>query len=132
MKYKGIELKEGQDSEAELLVDVEVTEEACGEQDMEELEESILEVFEGYPEEVYTEIVYDNILEVRCDAITFDVNGVVLLTDICRMVLMLLPGDVKVGVAVHVDGEEWFVRDDGTTYNEDVVTLDEFLDNIEY
>ena len=38
---------------------------------------------------------------------------------------------VKVYVAVHVD-DEWFQREDGTEYNEDVVTLDEFLENVEY
>lgn len=34
-------------------------------------------------------------------------------------------------IGVHVDGE-WFKREDGSEYNEDVVTLEEFLSNIEY
>lgn len=136
MKYKGITLKEGKDSEAELLIDVVPTREFEDEDEMEEfmyvIEESILEVFADYPEKVYTEIVCEDLLQVRCDAITFDLNGVILLTDIYRIVLMLLSDDIEVSVAVHVDGEEWFEREDGTTYNEDSVSLDEFLDNIEY
>ena len=35
-------------------------------------------------------------------------------------------------LGVHIDGGEWFKREDGSEYNEDVVTLEEFLSNIEY
>lgn len=35
-------------------------------------------------------------------------------------------------ISVHVDGGEWFKREDGFEYNEDDVTLEEFLSNIEY
>lgn len=136
MKFKGIELRAGNDSEAELLVNIEVTREFYDDDELDdfldEVEEKIADAFEDYPEDVYIECVTDDLLQVRCDEITFDMNGVVLLTDIHRVVNGLNLEDVIVGIGVHVDGEEWFKRENGTEYNEDVVSLEEFLDNVKY
>lgn len=136
MKFKGIELRTGNDSEAELLVNVEITREFYDDDELDdfldEVEEKIIDAFEEYPEDVYVECVADDLVQVRCDEITFDMNGVVLLTDIHRVVSGLNLEDTIVCIGVHVDGEEWFKREDGTEYNEDMVSLEEFLDNVEY
>ena len=136
MKYKGIILKEGHDSEAELLVDVEITKECSSEEELEELMDEINDkledAFSGFSEDVYVEAVCDNLLQVRCDAITFDEAGVSLLKDIYDVVSCLHIEDAVVLIGVHVDGEVWFKRDDDSEYNEDSVTLEEFLENIEY
>lgn len=136
MKFKGIALRAGNDSEAELLVNVEVTREFYDDDELDDfldgVEEKITDAFEDYPEDVYVECVADDLVQVRCDEITFDMNGVVLLTDIHRVVSELNLEDAIVGIGVHVDGEEWFKREDGTEYNEDMVSLEEFLDNVEY
>lgn len=136
MKFKGIELREGCDSEAELLVDIFVTKHFEDEDDLEEymedLEEKILTLFEDYHADVYIEVVMDNLMQVRCDDITFDEEGVELLTDIYTKVCGLGLKDVEISIAVHVDGPEWFRREDGSEYNEDTVTLEEFLKNVKY
>lgn len=136
MKYKGIELREGTDSEAELLVDALVTKHFEDDDDLEEymedLEEKILTLFEDYHADVYTEVVMDNLMQVRSDDITFDEAGIGLLTDIYNKVCGLGLKGVAISIAVHVDGPEWFKQKDGSAYNEDTVTLEEFLKNVEY
>lgn len=136
MKFRGIELREGCDSEAELLVDVFVIKHFEDEDDLEEymedLEEKILTLFEDYPADVYAEAVMDNLIQVRCNDITFDEAGVGLLTDIYNKVCGIGLKGVAISIAVHVDGPEWFKQKDGSAYNEDTVTLEEFLKNVEY
>lgn len=135
MKFKGIELKEGKDSEAELLINVELVgdfHEEELEKRMEELEDKLGDIV-GYDNlYVYVEEVDDNLLQVRCDDITFDKEGVDIITVLYNNIVAASLSDVKISIGVHVDGEEWFKREDGTEYNEDTVTLDEFLANIEY
>lgn len=134
MKFKGIELKEGKDSEAELLVNVELVgnfDEDELEERMEELEEELEDIVDYDSCVVYVETVSDNLLQVRCDDITFDEKGVDLITVLHNDIVAGL-SDVKISIGIHVDGEEWFKREDGTDYNEDMVTLNEFLANIEY
>lgn len=135
MKFKGIELKDERDSEAELLINVEVV----GDFDEDELEERMEGI--GYKLDgivdydnfcVYTEVVDDNLLQVRCNDITFDKNGVDIIMVLYNDIVAAGLSDVKISVGVHVDGEKWFKREDGTEYNEDMVTLDEFLANVEY
>lgn len=136
MKFKGIELREGCDSEAELLVDVLILKEFEDDDEYWEytsfIEEKILSFFEGYPVDVYTETVMKNLINVRSNEITFDEEGVELLTDIYTKVCGLGLKDVEISIAVHIDGPEWFRREDGSEYNEDTVTLEEFLDNVEF
>lgn len=135
MKFKGIELKDGRDSEAEFLVNVEVVgdfNEDELEERMEELEDKLGDIVDYDNCDVYVEVVYDNLLQVRCDDITFDKKGVDLITVLYKDIVAAGLSDVKISIGVHIDGEEWFKREDKTEYNEDVVTLDEFLANIEY
>lgn len=136
MKFKGIELRAGQDSEAEVLVNVELLKSFDDENEMEEyieeMEENIFRLFENYPEDVSVEAVYDDLLQVRCETITFDRNGVGLLTDIHQVVSTANLENVDVTIGIHVDGDNWFKREDGSEYNEEVVSLEKFLENVEY
>lgn len=136
MKFKGIELRAGQDSEAEVLVNVELLKSFDDENEMEEyieeMEENIFRLFENYPEDVSVEAVYDDLLQVRCETITFDRNGVGLLADIHQVVSTANLENVDVTIGIHVDGDNWFKREDGSEYNEEVVSLEKFLENVEY
>lgn len=135
LKFKGIELKEGRDSEAELLVNVEVIgdfNEDELEERMEELEEELDDIVDYNNLYVYVDAVDDNLLQVRCNDITFDEKGVDIIITLYNDIVAMGLSDVKISIGVHVDGEEWFKREDGTKYNEDEVTLDEFLENVEY
>lgn len=134
MKFKGIELKDN--TEAELLITIEIvniSDEDELEEYGEELEETLYDEVLNYDNcDVYTEFVDDNLLNVRCDDITFDKKGVELITTIYKDITEANLADVKVMIGVHVDGDKWFKREDDSEYNEDSVTLEEFLNNIEY
>lgn len=134
MKFKGIELKDN--TEAELLITIEIvniSDEDELEEYGEELEETLYDEVLNYDNcYVYTEFVDDNLLNVRCDDITFDKKGVEVITTIYKDITEANLTDVKVMIGVHVDGDKWFKREDGSEYNEDSVTLEEFLNNIEY
>ena len=131
MKFKGVELKEN--TEAELLISIEVTKiDSNLEEYVEKLEDDLEDIFENSSYDAYTEVIYDNLLNVRCDDITFDTRGVKLLTQIYTDIIKSNLQNVKVMINVHVDGKEWFKKEDGSEYNEDSVTLEEFLLNIEY
>ena len=103
MKFKGIELKDN--TEAELLIEIEIVD-INDEDELEEYGEEL----EGKLEDI---LDYDNCSP---DVDFIDDN--------------LL--NIKVMINVHVDGKEWFKKEDGSEYNEDSVTLEEFLLNIEY
>lgn len=131
MKFKGIELKEN--TEAEFLISIELTKLDYNlEKYVEELEDALEDIFENSNHDIYLEAIYDNLLNVRCDDITFDLKGVKLLTEIYTDIVTSDLQNVKVMINVHVDGKEWFKKEDGSEYNEDSVTLEEFLLNIEY
>jgi hypothetical protein len=133
MKFKGIELKNN--TEAELLIEIEIVD-INDEDELEEYGEEL----EGKLEDIldydncspYVDFIDDNLLNVRCDEITFDEKGVDLLTVTYKNILNANLQNVKVMINVHVDGKEWFKKEDGSEYNEDSVTLEEFLLNIEY
>lgn len=134
MKFKGIELKDN--TEAELLITIEIvniSDEDELDEYSEELEETLYdEVFDYDDCDVYIDFLDDNLLNVRCDDITFDEKGVKLITTIYRDIIEANLDNINVMISVHVDGGEWFKREDGFEYNEDDVTLEEFLSNIEY
>lgn len=133
MKFKGIELKDN--TEAELLIEIEIVD-INDEDELEEYGEEL----EGKLEDIldydncspYVDFIDDNLLNIRCDEITFDEKGVDLLTVIYKNILNANLQNAKVMINVHVDGKEWFKKEDGSEYNEDSVTLEEFLLNIEY
>ncbi|RHI25685.1 hypothetical protein DW172_03100 [Agathobacter rectalis] len=134
MKFKGIELKDN--TEAELLIAIEIvniSDEDELDEYSEELEETLYDkVFDYDNCDVYTEFLDDNLLNVRCDDITFDKKGVELITTIYKDIIEANLDNINVMIGVHIDGGKWFKREDGSEYNEDVVTLEEFLSNIEY
>lgn len=137
MKFKGIELNEN--TEAELLVSMKIV----GIDDEDELDEyggelevilydNIYDCVDYDDYEIYIEFVDDSLLNVRCDNITFDEKGVEIITRIYQKIITMDLKNVKVMIGVHVDENEWFKSEDGSEYNEDIITLDEFLENIEY
>lgn len=134
MKFKGIELKDN--TEAELLITIEIVN-ISDEDELEEygegLEETLYDdVFDYDNCDVYIEFLDDNLLNVRCDDITFDEKGIELITTIYKDIIEANLDNINVMIGVHVDDGEWFKREDGSEYNEDVVTLEELLSNIEY
>lgn len=133
MKFKGIELKDN--TEAELLIEIEIVDindEDELEEYGEELERKLEDILDYDNCSPYVDFIDDNLLNIRCDEITFDEKGVDLLTVIYKNILNANLQNVKVMINVHVDGKEWFKKEDGSEYNEDSVTLEEFLLNIEY
>ena len=77
MKFKGIELKDN--TEAELLIEIEIVD-INDEDELEEYGEEL----EGKLEDIldydncspYVDFIDDNLLNIRCDEITFDEKGV--------------------------------------------------------
>ena len=134
MKFKGIELKEN--TEAELLISIKIINidnedelDEYGEELEEELDEDVL----NYDNcDVYTEYIDDNLIIVRCNDFRFDSKGVDAITTIYKDIIAARLANIEVKIAVHVDGNKWFKREDGAEYNEDEVTLEDFLHNIEY
>lgn len=135
MKYKGIELVP--DTEAELLIDVKVL--GSVDLDDEELEERINNIEDQLEDiidydycNVYTEQVADDLIQVRSNAISFDKVGIELLSVIYHDIKEVDISGVRVSIAIHIDGVQWFKRDDGNEYNEDnAETWEEFLNNLE-
>lgn len=108
MKFKGIELKDN--TEAELLIAIEIVnisdEDELNEYG-EELEETLYdEVFDYDNCDVYTEFLDDDLLNVRCDDITFDEKGVELITTIYKDIIEANLDNINVMIGVHVDGGE--------------------------
>jgi hypothetical protein len=130
MKYKNIELKSGNDSEAELLCNVTYKNEDCDDDIVEEMEDTLFSLFENYKNEVVIETVTDELTQVRCWDITFDKKGIQILKGIYDK-LLEAKLDAIISIGIHVD-EEWFKEEDGHEYNEDDVTYEEFLKHIEY
>lgn len=131
MKYKNIELLNGQDSEAELLCSVEFENPNESEEIIENMEDNIMNLLRGFENDIYTETVMDTLIQVRSNKITFDNQGVALLKKIYET-LTNAQMDAKITVSVHVDGDDWFKRADGSEYNEDECSFEEFIQNMEY
>lgn len=131
MKYRGIELKEN--TEAEILIALEVT----GITDDEELENYIEEISERLEMEVlpkikadvYIDVVYDNLINVRINDQTFDEKGVYIVTSLYNEIRSKAYDNVNCSIGVNVD--TFFTDDDGTEYNEDLVTLEQFIRRLE-
>lgn len=131
MKYRGIELKEN--TEAEILIALEVT----GITDDEELENYIdeiserleMEVLPKIKADVYVDVVYDNLINVRINDQTFDEKGVYIVTSLYNEIRSKAYENVNCSIGVNVD--TFFTDDDGTEYNEDLVTLEQFMSRLE-
>ena len=131
MKYRGIELKEN--TEAEILIALEVT----GITDDEELENYIdeiserleMEVLPKIKADVYIDVVYDNLINVRINDQTFDEKGVYIVTSLYNEIRSKAYENVNCSIGVNVD--TFFTDDDGTEYHEDLVTLEQFMSRLE-
>lgn len=131
MKYRGIELKEN--TEAEILIALEVT----GITDDEELENYIdeiserleMEVLPKIKADVYIDVVYDNLINVRINDQTFDEKGVYIVTSLYNEIRSKAYENVNCSIGVNAD--TFFTDDDGTEYNEDLVTLEQFMSRLE-
>lgn len=131
MKYRDIELKEN--TEAEILIALEVT----GITDDEELENYIdeiserleMEVLPKIKADVYIDVVYDNLINVRINDQTFDEKGVYIVTSLYNEIRSKAYENVNCSIGVNVD--TFFTDDDGTEYNEDLVTLEQFMSRLE-
>lgn len=131
MKYRGIELKEN--TEAEILIALEVT----GITDDEELENYIdeiserleMEVLPKIKADVYIDVVYDNLINVRINDQTFDEKGVYIVTSLYNEIRSKAYDNVNCSIGVNVD--TFFTDDDGSEYNEDSVTFEQFMSRLE-
>ena len=131
MKYRGIELKEN--TEAEILIALEVT----GITDDEELENYIdeiserleMEVLPKIKADVYIDVVYDNIINVRINDQTFDEKGVYIVTSLYNEIRSKAYENVNCSIGVNAD--TFFTDDDGSEYNEDSVTFEQFMSRLE-
>ena len=133
MKFKGIELKNN--TEAELFIAIEIVN-INNEEELKKygkkLMKNIYDILNYDNCYTYIEFLDYNLPNVRCEEITFDKKGVELLTTIYNDIIEANLQNINVMIGVHIDDGEWFKREDGSEYNEDVVTLEEFLNNIEY
>ena len=131
MKYRGIELKEN--TEAEILIALEVT----GITDDEELENYIdeiserleMEVLPKIKADVYIDVVYDNLINVRINDQTFDEKGVYIVTSLYNEIRSKAYENVNCTIGVNAD--TFFTDDDGSEYNEDSVTFEQFMSRLE-
>ena len=131
MKYRGIELKEN--TEAEILIALEVT----GITDGEELENYIdeiserleMEVLPKIKADVYIDVVYDNLINVRINDQTFDEKGVYIVTSLYNEIRSKAYENVNCSIGVNAD--TFFTDDDGSEYNEDSVTFEQFMSRLE-
>ena len=131
MKYRGIELKEN--TEAEILIALEVT----GITDDEELENYIdeiserleMEVLPKIKADVYIDVVYDNLINVRINDLTFDEKGVYIVTSLYNEIRSKACENVNCSIGVNAD--TFFTDDDGSEYNEDSVTFEQFMSRLE-
>lgn len=131
MKYRGIELKEN--TEEEILIALEVT----GITDDEELENYIdeiserleMEVLPKIKADVYIDVVYDNLINVRINDQTFDEKGVYIVTSLYNEIRSKAYENVNCSIGVNAD--TFFTDDDGSEYNEDSVTFEQFMSRLE-
>ena len=131
MKYRGLELKEN--TEAEILIALEVT----GITDDEELENYIdeiserleMEVLPKIKADVYIDVVYDNLINVRINDQTFDEKGVYIVTSLYNEIRSKAYENVNCSIGVNAD--TFFTDDDGSEYNEDSVTFEQFMSRLE-
>ena len=131
MKYRGIELKEN--TEAEILIALEVT----GITDDEELENYIdeiserleMEVLPKIKADVYIDVVYDNLINVRINDQTFDEKGVYIVTSLYNEIRSKAYENVNCSIGVNAD--TFFTDDDGSEYNEHSVTFEQFMSRLE-
>jgi hypothetical protein len=134
MKYKNIELLVGEDGEAELSCSIEFDNINDDWDLTDDLTNELIELFDNFESSIDIEQYATNLIGIRCIGIGFNKAGVELLTKIYNKLSTadFSVNNSKVLIDVNIDNEEWFKREDGSEYNVDSVTLEEFLANVEY
>lgn len=131
MKYRGIELKEN--TEAEILIALEVTgitDDEVLENYIDEISERLeMEVLPKIKADVYIDVVYDNLINVRINDQTFDEKGVYIVTSLYNEIRSKAYENVNCSIGVNAD--TFFTDDDGSEYNEDSVTFEQFMSRLE-
>lgn len=131
MKYRGIELKEN--TEAEILIALEVTgitDDEVLENYIDEISERLeMEVLPKIKADVYIDVVYDNHINVRINDQTFDEKGVYIVTSLYNEIRSKAYENVNCSIGVNAD--TFFTDDDGSEYNEDSVTFEQFMSRLE-
>jgi len=88
-----------------------------------------MEVLPKIKADVYIDVVYDNLINVRINDQTFDEKGVYIVTSLYNEIRSKAYDNVNCSIGVNVD--TFFTDDDGTEYNEDLVTLEQFIRRLE-
>lgn len=146
MKYKGKELIP--DTEAELMIGIKPLEieqlleklesnngtyEYSEEDDcefLEKMEEKIYDLEDVIGYEIWTEDGEPFELDVRCNDVTLDKNGLDILKNIYDVLVSKLK-DVRIYILVHIDVDNWFINEKGEEYNEDDAgTWENFISNL--
>ncbi len=135
MKYKNLSLVP--DTEDELMVIVKCIGENVSESDLETLQNAVTDIMSGYPDEISSEITENGCVNVSSKGFTFDMNGLVCLTDVYYNLdrefkeKHIMNAQLFVGVFLDYGVDrDFFVSKDSETYNFDIVPMDEFTDYI--
>ena len=136
MKYKGVLLREREESEAELLVNVVIKKIFNKQIDLEkyvvELGAQMCELLDDLDCSIFIENVTDDLIQIRSRDITFDRDGVQLLEQIYDLIKESSLEGVEVSIGVYLDIMESFYTEDGDAYNFELVSLEEFHKYLEY
>lgn len=116
---------------------IKVALEVTGITDDEELENYIdeiserleMEVLPKIKADVYIDVVYDNLINVRINDQTFDEKGVYIVTSLYNEIRSKAYENVNCSIGVNAD--TFFTDDDGSEYNEDSVTFEQFMSRLE-
>ena len=111
--------------------------EVTGITDDEELENYIdeiserleMEVLPKIKADVYIDVVYDNLINVRINDQTFDEKGVYIVTSLYNEIRSKAYENVNCSIGVNAD--TFFTDDDGSEYNEDSVTFEQVMSRLE-
>lgn len=74
-------------------------------------------------------LLMNNLINVRINDLTFDENGVYIITSLYNEICGKTYENVKCSIGVNAD--TFFTDDDGSKYNEDIVTLKQFISRLE-
>lgn len=121
MRYKGIVLKEESGAEicCNLLFDDELSPQN---------KSDLIDFLISFPYDIYYEFPFDDFVLVRCNEITFDKKGVEVLQQIHNKLINHIDAIVEVDILVSY----FLFKRNGLEYNNDSVSLEDFLENIEY
>lgn len=126
MKYRGVELKLGDEYQSELCIGIEYDPEQLLGDEVLDLVHSKLNNFRK--DYYYFESVLSNYILLRNhERFTFDEEGV----NNLKEVYDLLNPISQIDVYIDINTDDWF-ESDGETYNSDSIDWEDFIENLEY